>query len=66
MFLNTMMEAQLPFIKAVEDYIGWMKLSIRKGMCHTLPSEGLLAAPFAVEDTDNKMFLEGCYGVSMQ
>ena len=66
LLLNIMMQAQLPSRNTVENYIDWMKLSIRKGMYRTLLSQGLLAIPFDVEDTQNKMFLEEYYGVSVE
>ena len=66
MLLNIMMQAQLPSRNTVENYIDWMKLSIWEGMYRDLLNQGLLAAPFDVEDAENKMFLEEYYGVRMQ
>lgn len=58
---NEKMAASVPLVNTGEDYIGWMKPEIWKGMDQTLQDQGALAAPLDLTQVTNMEFLKEIY-----
>jgi len=58
---NKKMAASLPLVNTGEDYIGWMKPEIWKGMDQTLQEQGALTAPLDLTQVYNMQFLKEIY-----
>jgi len=60
---SKMMEAQLPLVHTGEDQIGWMKATRWESMYQVLLEQGIITAPFDVNQVYTMRFLEEIYGV---
>ena len=56
-----MLEASVPLVHTGENYPGWMKEDIWRGMYETLLEEGMLDDPFTVEKAYTMQFLKDIY-----
>jgi len=59
---TAMMEAMLPLVHTGEDHIGWMKADVWDGMYQILLEQGIITAPFDVNQAYTTRFLEDIYG----